>query len=84
MEEQALGRVIHYYDKAMVAIVRLTGGGIRVGDRVKFVHHDSEFSQPVTSMEVEHKQIKSAKKKEEVAIKVDQKTHEGALVYKAE
>jgi len=84
MKEKELGKVIHYYDKAMVAVIRLTGGGMRVGDSVKFMHHDREFSQPVSSMEVEHKQIKSAKKGEEVAIKVEQKTHEGALVYKVE
>lgn len=83
MEEEALGKVIHYYDRAMVAVVRLTGG-VRVGDSLKFVHHDSEFSQPVSSMEIDHKKIQSAKKGEEVAIKMDKATHEGAFVYKEE
>lgn len=84
MKEKELGKVIHYYDKAMVAVVKLTGGGVRIGDSVKFVHHDIEFPQLISSMEVEHKKIQSAKKGDEVAIKLDQKTHEGAYVYKIE
>ena len=84
MKEKELGKVIHYYDKAMVAVVKLTGGGLKMGDSVKFVHNNNEFSQPVSSMEVDYKQIQSAKKDEEVAIKVEQKTHEGACVYKVE
>ena len=79
--DKELGRVIHYFDKAMVAVIHLTDK-IAVGDTVKFVYGDNEFTQSVESMEVEHEKIQSAKKNEEVAIKVDQKTHEGARVYR--
>ncbi len=81
--DKELGRVIHYFDKAMVAVVRLTDS-LKTGETVKFVHNENEFSQSVESMEVEHEKIKSAKKGDEVAVKVEQKTHEGAKVYKVE
>jgi len=81
--DKELGKVIHYFDKAMVAVVRLTDS-LKTGETVKFIHGESEFTQQVDSMEVEHEKIKSAKKGDEVAIKVDQKTHEGAKVYKVE
>jgi len=79
--DKELGKVIHYFDKAMVAVIRLSDD-LKVGDSVKFVHGESEFSQPIDSMEVEHEKIQSAKKGEEVAVKVEQKTHEGAKVFR--
>lgn len=83
MAEKEIGKVVHYFDKAMVAVVRLSGG-LKIGDTVKFVYHENEFTQTVESMEVEHKKVKSGKKGDEVAIKVNKETHEHALVYKAE
>ena len=83
MNEKPLGKVTHYYDKAMVAIVKLSGG-LKVGDAVKFVKGENEFTQNIESMQIEHEALKSAKKDQEVAIKVSQPAKEGALVYKAE
>lgn len=81
--DKEIGRVIHYFDKAMVAVVRLTDS-LKTGEMVKFVHGESEFTQSVDSMEVEHKKIQSAKKGDEVAVKVEQKAKEGTRVYKVE
>ena len=81
MAEKEIGKVVHYFDKAMVAVVRLSGV-LKVGDKVKFVYNENEFTQPVESMEVEHKKVKSGKKGNEVAIKLKKETHEHAIVYK--
>ena len=80
-KEKEIGKVIHYFDKAMVAVIRLSGS-LKVGDEIKFVYHENEFIQPIESMEVEHKKVKSGKSKDEVAIKVNKETHERAAVYK--
>lgn len=81
--EKELGRVNHYFDKAMVAVI-LLNDNLAVGDTVKFVHGENEFTQTIGSMEVEHKKIDSGKAGDEVAVKVSEKTHEGAKVYKVE
>jgi len=81
--DKEIGKVIHYFDKAMVAVIRLTDD-LTVGDSVKFVQGESEFTQIVDSMEIEHKKIQSAKKGDEVAVKVEQKAKEGTKVYKVE
>jgi len=81
--DKEIGKVIHYFDKAMVAVIRLTDS-LKTGETVKFVHGENEFTQTIDSMEVEHEKIQSAKKGDEVAVKVEQKTHEGAKVYKVE
>lgn len=79
--EQEIGKVTHYFDKAMVAVIRLNDKVV-VGDTVKFVHGENEFTQTIDSIEVEHKKIQSGKKGEEIAVKVNQETHENAKVYK--
>lgn len=79
-EEKPIGKVIHYYDKIGVAIVRLEKK-LAVGDRVKFVRGETEFEQEVSSMEIEHGKLTEAKPKMEVGIKVDQTAKEGTFVY---
>ncbi len=75
-----IGKVVHYYDKIGVAIVELTKT-IKVGDSVKFHRGDSEFTQQVSSMQVEHENVEKAKKGDAIGIKVDQPVKEGAEVF---
>ncbi|KKS15999.1 MAG: hypothetical protein UU71_C0010G0021 [Parcubacteria group bacterium GW2011_GWB1_41_6] len=83
MAEKLLGKVIHYYDKIGVAVIRLEGK-VAVGDIIKIVRGDDEFEEKVASMQIEHEEVKSAKKGDEVAIKVSQRAKEGAAVSKVE
>jgi hypothetical protein len=83
MAEREAAKVIHYYDKIMVALIKLTDA-LSVGDTVKFVYRDKEFSQIIASMEVNHAQVKTALAGDEVAVKAEQATHEGARVLKIE
>ena len=79
-EEDLLGKVIHYYDKIGVAVIKLEKG-VKVGDKVKFVHKEDSFEQEVASMQLEHVQVTTAEKNQEVAMKVDKKVNSGTLVY---
>lgn len=54
---------------------------LKVSDQIKIVRGDQEFTQAVASMQVEHENIQTAKKGDEVGLKVDQPTKEGAEVY---
>jgi len=74
-----VGKVIHYYDKIGVAIVRLSKS-LTVGGKVKFEKGDYSFEQIIESMQLDHKPISEGKSKEEVAIKVDQAAKEGTIV----
>ena len=80
-KDKPLGKVNHYFDKAMVAVIKLDGS-LKVGDEVKFVKGEDEFSQTIDSMQIEHESIRSAKKGQEAAVKVSQPAREGTLVYK--
>ncbi|MBU4223866.1 hypothetical protein KJ934_01415 [Patescibacteria group bacterium] len=80
---EQIGKVIHYFDKAMVAVIRLNDK-LSVGDIVKFIYADDEFVQKIESMEVERQAIQFGEAGEEVAVKVERKTHEGAKVFREE
>lgn len=80
MEDQ-IGKVIHFYDKISVAVVRLEKE-LAVGDTIQVKTKTGDFEQKVDSMQVNHEQVLSAKSGEEVAIKTEQKVKEGDSVCK--
>lgn len=82
-KNKPIGQVIHVFDKILVAVVKL-GAPLKVGETVKFKHGETEFTQTIESMEIEHKKVTSAKKGEEVAIKLDQPIKGKAELFKAE
>lgn len=79
--DDAIGKVVHYYDKIGVAVVKLDKK-LTVGDRVQFEHGEDSFEQEVSSMQLDHSPIQSGEKGDEVAIKVDQKAAEGTILKK--
>ncbi len=82
-KEKIIGTVTHWYDKIGVAVVALKSG-LKVGDKVKVKHGETEFETEVESMQVEHENIKSSKKGEEVAVKLSEKVEkakEGSVLY---
>ncbi len=76
-----VGKVIHYYDKIGVAVIKLTKS-LKAGDRVKFERKDNSFEQTIESMQLEHEQVTVGKKGEEIAVKVDKVAKDGTGVYK--
>lgn len=75
------GKVIHYYDKIGVAVVKLQKG-LKAGDKVKFEKEDVSFEQIIESMQLDHKSVSEAKKGSEIAVKVDKVAKNGTSVYK--
>lgn len=75
-----IGKVTHYYNKIGVAVVSLTAP-LTVGDKVKISGHDNEFIQEVTSIQIEHEQIKKAKKGDSIGLKVEKSVKEGDVLY---
>lgn len=80
VDKALVGKVIHFYDKISVAVVRLEKA-LKLGNKVKFEHGENSFEQTIESMQLEHEQVSSGKKGQEVAVKVDKETKSGTLVY---
>ncbi len=81
MSDQEIGKVVHYYDKAMVAVVKLSAD-VKAGDTLKVVKGDNEFELVADSMQLNHQPISEGKAGDEIAIKVPNPAKEGAIVFR--
>jgi hypothetical protein len=76
---KVLGKVIHFYDRISVAIVKLISP-IAVGDTVTFRRGEFAHTEVVRSMQIDHAQVSKAKKGDVVGMHVSQYIGEGALM----
>jgi len=81
MADIKVGKITHYFDKISVAVVEIENT-LSVGDNIKIVGHEEEFTQPVDSMQVEHESVQTAKKGDVVGMKTIQPVKEGDEVFK--
>ncbi len=81
--DKKIGKITHYYSKIGVAVVKVEGT-IKKGDKIKISGHDREFTQEISSMQVDYKEIDQAKKGSLIGLKVDQPVKENDIVYKLE
>jgi translation initiation factor IF-2 len=82
MPEQLIGTVVHYFKGPSVAVVRVTEGELVMGDRVRFHGHTTEFTEQVTSMEVNHQKVQRAQVGDEVAIQIVDRARPHDQVFK--
>ena len=80
MADVKVGKITHYYDKIGVAVIEVSAS-IKVGDTIKISGHDKEFTQTISSMQIEHEQINQAKKGQVIGLKIDQPVKENDEVY---
>jgi putative protease len=76
-----IGEVTHYFGRIGVAVLKLRDE-LKVGDRIYFQGHTTDFEQTVTSMEIDHKPVTSVKPGDDFALKVRDKVRNGDAVYK--
>jgi putative protease len=75
-----VGEVTHYYNKISVGIIKFSIP-VKVGDTLQFKGHVTDFKQTISEMEFDNKKIESAKKGQEVGIKLDKQVRENDEVY---
>jgi len=80
-EGKQIGKVTHYFGRIGVAVIELTDK-LAVGDNIRIVGGEIDFTQAVDSMEVEHQKLTEAKKGDSVGLKVSQKVREDYRVFK--
>jgi len=78
-----IGKITHYFGGINVGIVKFNKT-VNVGEKIKFKGATTDFEQTIESMQYDHQDIKSAKKNQEVGIKIDQKVREGDEVFPVE
>ena len=85
MAQKAIGKVTHYYDQLSVAVVQLgEGTSLKKGDSVQFKGNNTDFTQVVGSLQLDHADVDSVKAGDDFGLRVEQKVHEGDQVFTAE
>jgi len=81
-KEKQIGEVVHFFSNIKVAVIKLSAP-LSKGDTIHIVGgEDTDFEQPVKSMEMDHGKVEKAKKGDEVGLKVKKKVREGYKVFK--
>lgn len=77
-----IGKITHYFSNIGVAVIDLSAP-LKEGETIRIVGGEAtDFEQKASSMQIDHKEVKSGKKGDSVGMKVDEKVHEGYKVYK--
>jgi translation elongation factor EF-1alpha len=80
-EGELIGKISHYFGKIGVAVIELSDT-LKAGDTIRIAGGETDFSQEIGSMEIDHEKVQAAKKGDSVGLKVNQKVREGYKVYK--
>ena len=79
---ERIGVVTHFYAEPMVAVVKLEGARLRVGDTIHVRGHTSDFSQRVDSLQVEHAPVQEVGPEDDFGMKVVEHAREHDVVYR--
>jgi hypothetical protein len=79
--EAEIGHVTHYFSKINVAVLSIKDE-LKVGDTIHILGHTTDFTQKVTSMQIEHENVDSVKPGDDFAMKVIEPVREHDVVYK--
>jgi len=81
VEGNVIGTVTHYFPHVRAAVVKLKTN-LAVGDTIKIKGHTTDFTQAITSMQIDHVPVDSAKKGDEIGLLVNSRTRQNDTVYK--
>ena len=78
--KKRIGTITHYFPHPEVAVIKLEAE-LKEGDKISIAGATTDITQTIESMQVKHKQIKSAKKGDDVGLKVNGIVRKGDAVY---
>ncbi|HPI67330.1 MAG TPA: hypothetical protein PKZ16_02195 [bacterium] len=79
-EEKLIGKITHYFGKISVAAMRVEAS-LKVGDVIHLIGHGADFTQTLSSMQIDGQNIETANAGDEIGFKVDSPVKEGVEVY---
>jgi len=81
MSETRVGQVTHYFTNISVAVLDLSEP-LRVGDFIRIVGNQTDFTQTVKSMQVEHEDVDEGQPGQSVAVEVADRVRPGDEVFR--
>lgn len=81
MTEEVIGNISDFFAKPVVAGIELTGT-LKLGDKLHFKGHTTNFEQIVESMQIDNVDVKEAEAGDSAGIKVSERVRRGDIIYK--
>jgi translation elongation factor EF-1alpha len=82
MPESKVGEVVKFFAKPSVAAIVITDDGLKIGDRIHFKGHTTDFIQEVESMQIDNQPVEQAAVGDDVGIKVAERVRPGDVAYR--
>jgi translation elongation factor EF-1alpha len=82
MEEEKVGKVEKFFAKPSVAAIEVTAGVLKIGDKLHFKGHTTDFEETITSMQVENQPVEEAKPGDLIGVKVKGRVRENDTVFR--
>ena len=82
MKEEKVGRVEKFFAKPSVAAIEVTAGVLRIGDKLHFKGHTTDFEETIMSMQVENQPVGEAKPGDLIGVKVKGRVRENDTVFR--
>lgn len=82
-EKKPVGEVTHFFTNINVAVIKLSGT-LKAGEKILIEGATTNLEQAADSMQIEHKEVKEAKKGDSIGLKVKDRVREGDKVYRVE
>ena len=81
MDGKLIGTVMNYFEHVGVAAIELSES-LKLGDTLRFIGEENDFTEVVDSIQIKGVKFSSAKKGDQVGIKISEKVGKGAKVYR--
>jgi hypothetical protein len=80
-EGKLIGEITHYFPHVRAGVIKLKDTLV-VGDNIKIKGHTTDFTQNISSMQIDHVPVNEAGKGAEIGLLVDSRVRQGDSVYK--
>jgi translation initiation factor IF-2 len=82
MAEEQVAVIVKFFAKPSVAALEVKNGIIKKGDLLRYKGHTTDFTEEITSMEIDNQPVDEVKAGDLVGVKVKERVREGDKVYK--
>ena len=81
--EVVVGKITHFFSRIGVVVVEMAHGEIHVGETIHIKGKTTNFTQKISSLQIESVDVKSARRGQLVGLKVSKPAKPGDLVLKS-
>lgn len=82
MPDEQVAVIVKFFAKPSVAALEVTNGTIKKGDILRYKGHTTDFTEEISSMEIDNQVVDEVRVGDLVGVKVKERVRENDKVYK--